>query len=100
MQSVKIVYWEESGVWLGYLDEYPDYHTQGETLDDLREHLKGPIPGHFQWPNPRHPEGRRLGDLVKRVDLIRIRVFPQPVPRHREINENLARHIIKKLGNA
>ena len=24
----------------------------------------------------------------------------QPVPRHREINENLARHIIKVLGEA
>jgi mRNA interferase HicA len=23
----------------------------------------------------------------------------QPVPRHTEINENLARHILKKLGN-
>ena len=28
------------GRWLGYLEEYPDYHTQGETLDDLREHLR------------------------------------------------------------
>ena len=23
----------------------------------------------------------------------------QPVPRHREINENLAKHILKKLGD-
>jgi mRNA interferase HicA len=23
----------------------------------------------------------------------------QPIPRHREINENLAKHIIKMLGN-
>ncbi len=40
MDIVKIVYWEEDGVWLGYLQDYPDYWTQGETLDDLREHLK------------------------------------------------------------
>jgi hypothetical protein len=39
-QSAKIVYWEEDGAWLGYFQEYPDYWTQGETLDDLREHLK------------------------------------------------------------
>jgi predicted RNase H-like HicB family nuclease len=53
MQSVKIVYWEEDGGWLGYLQEYPDYWTQGETLEDLEEHLKdlyqdlasGEIPG-------------------------------------------------------
>ena len=26
-------------MWLGYLDQYPDYMTQGVSLDDLREHL-------------------------------------------------------------
>jgi predicted RNase H-like HicB family nuclease len=53
MQRVSIVYWEEEGAWLGYLQEYPDYWTQGETLDDLQEHLRdlykdvtsGQIPG-------------------------------------------------------
>lgn len=40
MQTVKFVYWEEDGAWLGYLQDYPDYWTQGETLDDLREHLR------------------------------------------------------------
>jgi predicted RNase H-like HicB family nuclease len=53
MSSVKIIYWEEDGAWLGYIEEFPDYWTQGETLDDLREHLKdlyadltsGEIPG-------------------------------------------------------
>ena len=53
MQSVKIVVWQEGDVWLGYLQEYPDYWTQGDSLDDLREHLKdlysdlssGAIPG-------------------------------------------------------
>ncbi|MDB5173757.1 MAG: uncharacterized protein JWN51_2530 [Phycisphaerales bacterium] len=40
MQVVKIVYWEQDGGWLGYLEEYPDYWTQGDTLDDLKEHLK------------------------------------------------------------
>jgi predicted RNase H-like HicB family nuclease len=53
MKSVKIVVWEEDGAWLGYLQDYPDYWTQGKTLDDLKEHLKelyqevtsGAIPG-------------------------------------------------------
>ena len=26
-------------MWLGYLDEYPEYMTQGSTLEDLKEHL-------------------------------------------------------------
>jgi hypothetical protein len=40
MQTVKYVYWEEDGAWLGYLQNFPDYWTQGETLDDLMEHLR------------------------------------------------------------
>ena len=53
MQSVKYVYWQEGNLWLGYLQDYPDYWTQGESLDDLKEHLadlfrdvtSGQIPG-------------------------------------------------------
>ncbi len=40
MQTVKFVYWEEDGAWLGYLQEYPDYWTQGTTLADLKDHLR------------------------------------------------------------
>ena len=40
MSTVKYVYWEEDGAWLGYLQDFPDYWTQGETLEDLREHLR------------------------------------------------------------
>ncbi len=53
MPTVKYVYWQEEDAWLGYLEEYPDYWTQGESLDDLIEHLRdlfldltgGQIPG-------------------------------------------------------
>ena len=53
MQTTKFVYWEEDGAWLGYLQDYPDYWTQGETFDDLKAHLRdlyadltsGEIPG-------------------------------------------------------
>ena len=37
--AMGFTYWEDSGMWLGYLDEFPDYMTQGITLDDLKEHL-------------------------------------------------------------
>jgi hypothetical protein len=40
MQTVKYVHWQEDGFWLGYLEEFPDYWTQGDTLADLVEHLK------------------------------------------------------------
>ena len=40
-------------MWLGYLEEFPDYWTQGQTVEDLQENLpdlyrdltSGEIPG-------------------------------------------------------
>ena len=40
MHTVKIVYWQEEEFWIGYLQNFPDYMTQGETLEDLKLHLK------------------------------------------------------------
>ena len=40
MEAIKYVFWEDNGMWLGYLVEYPDYMTQGESLDELKENLK------------------------------------------------------------
>lgn len=40
MQKVNILYWEEEGGWIGYLQDYPDYWTQGDTPEDLEEHLR------------------------------------------------------------
>jgi hypothetical protein len=53
MQTAKFVYWEDEGFYVGYFQDYPDYWTQGTTLDDLKEHLRdlytdltsGQIPG-------------------------------------------------------
>jgi hypothetical protein len=27
-------------MWIGYLEEYPDYMSQGESLEELKENLK------------------------------------------------------------
>ncbi len=32
-------YWQEEEMWLGYLEEYPDYWTQGESESELQENL-------------------------------------------------------------
>jgi len=53
MQTVKFVHWQDGDLHVGYLVDYPDYWTQGETFDDLKEHLvdlyrdltSGQIPG-------------------------------------------------------
>ncbi len=36
----KNVYWKDGDSWMGYLEEYPDYMTQGTTLEELKENLK------------------------------------------------------------
>lgn len=40
MQSIRYVYWQDSDAWLGHLEEFPDYLTQGGSLADLEEHLR------------------------------------------------------------
>ena len=40
MQRKKYIYWKDDDMWLGYLEEYPDYMTQAETIEELRENLK------------------------------------------------------------
>jgi len=40
MQTLKFIYWQDDDAWLGYLQDYPDYWTQGENFEDLQEHLK------------------------------------------------------------
>lgn len=53
MKSIRYVYWQDEEMWLGYLEEYPDYRTQGESLAELQENLRdlfedlagGHIPG-------------------------------------------------------
>ena len=40
MKTIRYVYWQQGDMWLGYLEEYPDYRSQGETLEELQENLK------------------------------------------------------------
>jgi len=40
METTKFIHWQDGNMWIGYLEEYPDYMTQGETLDELKENLK------------------------------------------------------------
>jgi|TARA_B100000315_G_scaffold244619_1_gene269386 predicted RNase H-like HicB family nuclease len=40
MEKTKYVHWQDENMWLGYLEEYPDYITQGESLEELKDNLK------------------------------------------------------------
>ena len=40
MSSARYVHWQDGDLWLGYFEDFPDYWTQGQTLDDLKENLR------------------------------------------------------------
>jgi len=40
MKTIKYIYWQDEDMWLGYLEEYPDYWTQGKTIEELEENLR------------------------------------------------------------
>mgnify|MGYP002682041015 CR=1 FL=1 len=41
METKKFIYYQEGAVFVGWLGEYPDYRTQGESLSELRDNLIG-----------------------------------------------------------
>ncbi len=61
MATTKMVYWQEGECWLGYLEEFPDYWTQGETLDDLKQHLRDL---YADLTSDKLPGVRRVADLT------------------------------------
>jgi predicted RNase H-like HicB family nuclease len=61
MQTTKYVYWQEGDAWLGYLQEYPDYWTQGDSLDDLLDHLKDL---YLDLAGGHIPGARKVGELA------------------------------------
>lgn len=40
MRSVKFTSWQDDLFFIGFLNEYPDYQTQGMTKEELVENLK------------------------------------------------------------
>jgi len=39
MNKTKITYWQDKEFWIGYMNEYPEYLTQGLSLEELIENL-------------------------------------------------------------
>ena len=53
MSSGRYVRWQDGEMWLGYFENFPDYWTQGQNLEELEDNLRdlyrdltgGEIPG-------------------------------------------------------
>jgi hypothetical protein len=39
MQTIKFIHWQDGDAFIGYFLDYPDYWTQGDSLDELKENL-------------------------------------------------------------
>jgi predicted RNase H-like HicB family nuclease len=40
MKTVQYTFWRDGEFFIGYLNDYPDYQTQGYSKDELLENLK------------------------------------------------------------
>ena len=40
METKKFIYYKDGDMCVGWLEEYPDYRTQGETLEELEKNLR------------------------------------------------------------
>ncbi len=60
MNTIKYTYWQDEEMWLGYLEEYPDYWTQGETMQELEENLRDLL---HEFTSGTIPSVRRVAEL-------------------------------------
>ena len=60
MKKLRFVYWQDDAFWLGYLEEFPDYMTQGESLGELEENLRDI---YKELTSDTLPLVRRVGEL-------------------------------------
>ena len=40
METVAFIYHQAGDTWVGWLEDSPDYRSQGQTLDELKDNLK------------------------------------------------------------
>ncbi len=60
MQKKKFIYWQDEDMFLGYLDEFPDYMTQGGSLEELKENLEDI---YHEFTSGNIPSVRRAAEL-------------------------------------
>jgi predicted RNase H-like HicB family nuclease len=61
MEEKRFIYYQEDDLWIGWLEEFPDCRTQGESLDGLRENPKD---AYEELMSGGIPNVRCVGELV------------------------------------
>ena len=88
--SLTYTYWQApEGGFIGYWNDYPDYLTEGETVEELQYMLRELRDGiNVMVSEGEIPSAAPINSGAS-----------QPVPRHNEIKEFTARSILKKLAS-
>jgi predicted RNase H-like HicB family nuclease len=61
MKTTKFTYWQDGDFYLGFLNEYPDYQTQGLSKEELIHNLKDLL---ADFESGEVPYIRKVEDLV------------------------------------
>lgn len=59
--TISYTYWKDGDYYIGYLNQYPDYETEGFTLDELKENL---IDIYKDIQSEEIPYVKKVGELV------------------------------------
>jgi predicted RNase H-like HicB family nuclease len=60
METKRFIYYQEEDMFIGWLEDYPDYRTQGESMEELQENLRDL---HEDLNSGAIPCVRRIGEL-------------------------------------
>jgi len=60
MKTKKYIFFKHDNMWIGYWEEYPDYLTQGVTLEELKDNL---LDIHKDLSSDTIPCVHRVGEL-------------------------------------
>jgi predicted RNase H-like HicB family nuclease len=61
MKTAKFTYWQDGDYFLGFLNEYPDYQTQGMSKEELVSNLRDLL---IDFESGEVPFIRKVEDLV------------------------------------
>jgi hypothetical protein len=61
MKTLKFTYWQDGDYYLGFLNDYPDYETQGMSKEELVSNLKNLL---VDLESGDVPYVRKVEDLV------------------------------------
>ena len=78
MRTVKFTYWQDGKLFIGFLNEYPDYQTQGMHKEELAENLKDLL---NDLESEHVPYVRKVEELMiayQHQGALRVQVFLDP----------------------